>query len=173
MGHDRDANMRVCIADTLNRGASLLVRHVARGASLTSRTVLATLDEDGPTRLTALAAATGVSQPAMTQFVGRMEREGQVIRLIDPEDARATLVDLTDGGRAVRAGLLESLHERLAQLLDTLSPHDEATLGLAMRVALPLIEQLIREAAQQQGSLPACTSSALDPKATTAANAKT
>ena len=82
--------------------ASLLVRHLARGASLTIRTVLATLAEDGPTRLTALAAATGVSQPAMTQSVGRMEREGLVIRLIDPEDARATLVDVTDAGRALR-----------------------------------------------------------------------
>jgi hypothetical protein len=49
--------------------------------------------------------------------------------------------------------LLESIHDRLAELLDTLSPHDEATLGTAMRVALPLIEQLTREAAQQPRSL--------------------
>jgi DNA-binding MarR family transcriptional regulator len=129
------------------------VRYLAYGTSLTSRTVLATLAEDGPTRLTALAAGIGVSQPAMTQCVGRMEREGLVVRLIDPDDARATLVDLTDAGRALRKELLESIHDRLAELLDTLSPHDEATLGMAMRVALPLIEQLTREAAQQPRSL--------------------
>jgi DNA-binding MarR family transcriptional regulator len=82
-----------------------------------------------------------------------MEREGLVVRLVDPEDARATLVDLTDAGRALRKELLESIHDRLAELLDTLSPHDEATLGMAMRVALPLIEQLTREAAQQPRSL--------------------
>jgi DNA-binding MarR family transcriptional regulator len=79
------------------------VRHLARGTSLTHRTVLATLVEDGPTRLTALAAATAVTQPAMTQSVGRMEREGLVVRLVDPEDARATLVDITAAGRALRA----------------------------------------------------------------------
>ena len=148
----RDVEIREGIAVALDRGASLLVRHLARGASITSRTVLATLAEDGPTRLTALAAATGVSQPAMTQLVGRMEREGFVVRLIDPEDARATLVDVTDAGRALRGELLGSVHERLADLLDTLSPRDEATLGLAMRVALPIIEQLTTQATQQPSS---------------------
>jgi DNA-binding MarR family transcriptional regulator len=39
----------------------------------------------------------------MTQSVGRMEREGLVVRLIDPEDARATLVDITAAGRVAAA----------------------------------------------------------------------
>ena len=151
----RDVEIRQGIADALLLGASLLVRRLARGANLTIRMVLATLAEDGPTRLTVLAAATGVSQPAMTQCVGRMEREGLVIRLIDPEDARATLVDITDAGRALQAELVGSVHERLAELLDTLSLRDEATLGLAMRVALPIIGQLTTQAAQQPSSLPA------------------
>jgi DNA-binding MarR family transcriptional regulator len=119
--------------------------------------LLRTLDEEGPTRLTELASATGVTQPAMTQLVGRMEREGFMVRLIDPDDARATLVDLTDAGRALRGELLESVHERLDELLDTLSPDEEATLGLAMRVALPLIEQLTRHAAEHPKSQPAPT----------------
>lgn len=151
----RGSETREGIAEALEVGAALLARHLARGTSLTSRAVLATLDEDGPERLTALAAATGVSQPSMTQLVGRLEREGLVIRLIDPEDARATLVDITAAGRALREDLRRSQHERLGELLDTLSPQDEATLSLAMRVALPLIEQLTRQAAQhphtQQG----------------------
>jgi DNA-binding MarR family transcriptional regulator len=151
----RDVEIRQGIVDALHLGTSLLVRHLARGASLTNRMVLATLAEDGPTRLTVLAAATGVSQPAMTQCVGRMEREGLVIRLIDPEDARATLVDITDAGRALRGELIVSIRERLAELLDTLSPRDEVTLGLAMRVALPIIGQLTTRAAQQPSSLPA------------------
>jgi DNA-binding MarR family transcriptional regulator len=151
---ERTVAIRQGIAEALDRGASLLVRRVARSASLTPRMVLRTLDEEGPTRLTELASATGVSQPAMTQLVGRMEREGFMVRLIDPDDARATLVDLTDAGRALRGELLESVHERLAELLNTLSPDEEATLGLAMRVALPIIEQLTTQATQQPSSLP-------------------
>jgi DNA-binding MarR family transcriptional regulator len=84
----------------------------------------------------------------MTQLVGRMEREGLVVRLIDPEDARATLVEITGAGLAVWDELNAVRRERLAELLDTLSPDEEATLGLAMRVALPLIEQLTRHAAE-------------------------
>jgi DNA-binding MarR family transcriptional regulator len=146
------------IAEALRAGASLMVRHVARGTSLTSRNVLAALDEDGPSRLTALATASGIAQPAMTQLVGRLEREGLVVRLIDPEDARATLVAITDAGRALRDELLQSVHERIAELLDTLPADDQATLALAMRVAMPLLQQLTREAARHPLSEPAAAS---------------
>ena len=140
------------IAEALRVGASVMIRHLARGTSLTSRNVLAALAAEGPSRLTALATATGIAQPAMTQLVGRLEREGLVVRLIDPEDARATLVVITDAGRALRAELHRSTHERMAELLDSLSADDQATLALAMRVATPLLEQLTRDAAQHSRS---------------------
>ena len=143
------------IAEALRVGASVMIRHLARGTSLTSRNVLAALTAEGPSRLTALAAATGIAQPAMTQLVGRLEREGLVVRLIDPEDARATLVAITDAGRALRDELNQSLHARMAELLDGLSAHDQATLALAMRVAMPLLQQLTRDAAEQLQSEPA------------------
>ena len=148
MDQDRGVDIREGIGDTLSLGASLLIRHVARGASLTSRTVLATLEADGPTRLTALAVATGASQPSMTQLVGRLEREGLVTRLIDPDDARATLVAITADGRTLRAELHQSQNQRLGELLDTLSAHDQTTLGLAMHIAWPVLQQLTEHAAQ-------------------------
>ena len=70
---------------------------------------------------------------------------------------RATLVDITDEGQALRAELTRSQHERLAELLDTLNPDEEARLGLAMRVALPLIDKLIRQAAENPSSRPVST----------------
>ena len=69
----------------------------------------------------------------MTQLVRRLEREGLVTRLIDPEDARATLVAISDAGSAMRAELRQSLDDRLVELLSTMSPKEEAALGLAMR----------------------------------------
>lgn len=152
MEQQRGSNTREDIADGLYQGAMLLVRHLARGSSLAPRTVLATLEEDGPTRLTALAPPNGVSQPAMTQLVGRLERDGLVVRLVDPDDARATLVDITSAGRALRAELHEAQNDHLAELLETLSPEDEATLGLAMRVALPLMQRLTQQAALTNGA---------------------
>jgi|SRR5258705_8605093 DNA-binding MarR family transcriptional regulator len=147
---DRSEDTRHNIADGLTCVSSLVVRYLTRGPGLTSRTVMASLAEDGPIRLTALAAASGVSQPAMTQCVDRMQREGLVSRLGDHEDARVRFVALTDAGRAARAEPRGSIYERLSELLDTLSPHDEAVLGMTMRVALPLIEQLSRKAATAQ-----------------------
>jgi DNA-binding MarR family transcriptional regulator len=148
----------VGIAEALRVATTLMVRHLARGPSLTSRNVLAALAAEGPSRLTALAAATGIAQPAMTQLVGRLQREGLVVRLIDPEDARATLVAITDAGRALRDELHQSLHERMTELLDGLPADDQATLALAMRVATPLLQQLTRDAANHPQSETAAAS---------------
>jgi DNA-binding MarR family transcriptional regulator len=155
MEQELGSDTAVGIAEALRVGTTLMVRHLARGTSLTSRNVLSALAAEGPSRLTALATATGIAQPAMTQLVGRMEREGLVVRLIDPEDARATLVAITDAGRALRDELHQSLHEHMAELLDGLSADDQATLALAMRVATPLLQQLTRDAAENPQSQPA------------------
>jgi hypothetical protein len=57
----------------------------------------------------------------MMQLVVSMEREGLVVRLIDREDERATLVAITDAGGALRDELRQSAHGRTAELLDMLS----------------------------------------------------
>jgi DNA-binding MarR family transcriptional regulator len=149
MEEDGSVDIRRGIAEALQVGAALLVRQLAWGTSLTGRAVLASLDDDSPVRLTALATANGVSQPAMTQLVSRLEREGLATRLIDPDDGRATLVAISEAGSALRTQLHQSLDARLVELLSTLSPEEEAALGLAMRVALPLLRQLTGYAAQQ------------------------
>jgi DNA-binding MarR family transcriptional regulator len=139
------------IADALEIGAGLLARHLGGNEkfSLTARAVLATLADGGATRLTGLAASGGITQPAMTQLVGRLERDDLVVRLIDPDDGRVTLVDITDSGRALLAQLKQSRRAELAELLETLSPSDEFTLSLAMRVALPLLQELTNAAANR------------------------
>ncbi len=141
--------LRDDIASALNSAVVLFVRHIAYGQSLTQNAVLGQLDDDGPVRLTALAAATVVSQPSMTQLIARLEREGLVARLDDPDDGRATLVAITDDGRAHRVTTRRTLHGRLNELLETLPADDEASLALAMRVAAPLIEQLSQQARQR------------------------
>src|SRR3954469_25893099 len=137
------------IPEVLQAAAILLVRHVSYGQSLTSSVVLARLDDSGPARISVLAAASGVSQPSMTELVGRLEREGLVTRFSDPEDGRVTLVKITQNGRARRNELQRSINIRVIELLHMLPTEDQATLSLAMRVASPLIEQLSELAAQQ------------------------
>src|SRR4029077_6762963 len=71
----------------------------ADGLSLTAAATLATLERSGPRRLTGLAVQEGVTQPAMTQLIARLEGSGLVRREADPDDGRVVQVWLTDRGR--------------------------------------------------------------------------
>ena len=150
MDWTRWAENREDIAVALDQAAVLVMRHLTdrAGLSSTAISVLARLSEEGPARLTALAVAEGVSQPSMSQLVQRLERQGLATRASDPADGRAALIAVTDAGRALLADLRRARHSRLAELLATLPPEDEAALALAMHVAVPIIQRLIRNAAQ-------------------------
>src|ERR1700729_640317 len=85
-------------------GLFRLVRWLSpTGLSLTSAATLATLDRSGPCRLTELAAREGVTQPAMTQLIGRLAEQRLVVRAADPDDGRVVQVQLTTAGRELIA----------------------------------------------------------------------
>src|SRR5580658_10777728 len=75
----------------------------ASGLSLTTAATLATLERSGPCRLTSLAVREGVTQPAMTQLIARLEESGLADRAADPSDGRVVQVRITDAGRALLA----------------------------------------------------------------------
>ena len=108
------------------------------GMSLTTAATLSTLEQSGPCRLTALAASEAVTQPAMTQLVGRLEEAGLAIRCADPDDGRVVNVQITDGGRELVAQRRAVRAERLSALLSRLSQADQD----ALAAALPAIEAL-------------------------------
>src|SRR5580704_3169021 len=108
------------------------------GLSLTAAATLATLERSGPSRLTSLAAREGVTQPAMTQLIARLQESGLVRRTADPADGRVVQVRLTDEGRATLARRRAVRAERLAEVLARLSPAEQA----ALAAALPAIDAL-------------------------------
>ena len=108
------------------------------GLSLTAAATLATLERSGPRRLTALAAQEGVTQPAMTQLIARLQDSGLVGRDADPADGRVVQVRLTETGREMLARRRAVRAERLAVILARISPQDQAALG----AALPAIDAL-------------------------------
>jgi DNA-binding MarR family transcriptional regulator len=110
----------------------------ADGLSLTAAATLATLDRSGPRRITALAAHEGVTQPAMTQLVDRLQGAGLLDRVPDPADGRVVQVRITGEGRALLARRRGIRAERVAGLLARLSPGDQALLT----AALPALEAL-------------------------------
>jgi DNA-binding MarR family transcriptional regulator len=132
------------VVEGLEQAAILIVRHMAdrTALNLTASMALDTLNREGPARVTTLAAAAGIGQPSMTELVQRFERQGLVTRVDDPGDGRAALVTITEAGRALLDDRQRDRHDRLAELLLTLPAEDEATLTLAMHVALPIIRRL-------------------------------
>jgi len=134
----------------------LTTRHITNQAlSLTSALALSRLNEEGPIRLTTLAAAEGIAQPSMTQLIQRLQRQGLATRINDPEDGRAALVNITNAGRALLDARRRERRDRLAALLMAVSPEDEAALTLAANVALPIIRRLVHDA-----TTPACSETA-------------
>src|ERR1700742_463649 len=119
------------LATGIAAGLERLVRlfrsiNTADGISLTAAATLATLERSGPSRLTSLAVKEGVTQPAMTQLIVRLQDSGLVDRAADPSDGRVVQVHVTDEGRALLARRRAARAERLAVILDQLSPAELA-----------------------------------------------
>jgi DNA-binding MarR family transcriptional regulator len=110
----------------------------ASGLSMTAAATLAGIERLGPQRLTVLAAREGVSQPAMTQLITRLEESGLVRREASPEDGRVVLVVITDEGRAVLARRRSVRSDRMAGIVAQLSPEHRA----ALAGALPALDAL-------------------------------
>jgi DNA-binding MarR family transcriptional regulator len=108
------------------------------GLSMTAAATLAGLERIGPQRLTLLAAREGVTQPAMTQLISRLEESGLVRREASPEDGRVVLVVITDDGRATLARRRAVRTERLASIISRLGPEHRA----ALADALPALDAL-------------------------------
>jgi DNA-binding MarR family transcriptional regulator len=95
-----------------------------------------------PHRVTELSAREGISQPAVTQLVDRLEAQGWVTRGTDPADGRAVLVGLTSAGAAelerVRGEFRALLHEEMAALDD----EEVGTLAAAVEILDGLVARL-------------------------------
>lgn len=76
---------------------------------------------------------TMVTSGTMTNRVDRLTARGLVSRRPDPRDRRGVLVQLTDTGRAVVDGALESLLVSEQELLAELSAEDRADLAHLLR----------------------------------------
>ena len=106
--------------------------------SLTAASTLRRLERSGPHRLSELFGPEGVTQPAMTQLVTRLEKEGLAERNSDPADGRVVVVSITEAGREAIARRRAGRARALAELLAGLSPADHASIV----AALPALERL-------------------------------
>lgn len=133
------------IAVQLERRLALVTRWLRAstqpGMSIAALLTLARLEEEGPKRMSELAAAEAVAQPTMTGLVARLEADGLARRGPDRADARAVRVAITPAGRRklarLRAARAAALRTRLRAL--------DAGAVADLRAALPALDQLTKE----------------------------
>lgn len=110
-------------ADALNQAIRLLsLRHRARAAALLAplglhpgqEALLLELARTGPRIQAQLSEALGCEPPSITLMTGKLEAAGHIRRTPAPSDKRASIVELTDSGRAL-AGQVKQLWCALAE----------------------------------------------------------
>ena len=102
---------------------------------------LASVDEFGPLRISALATLESVGAPVATRVVASLEELDLLTRTEDPDDKRASLVELSDHGRMVLSALVSERTIGMRSRLERLTPAERARVD----AALPALEKLARD----------------------------
>lgn len=132
-------------AGNVSRLASLAARMIARisdarlrpvGFTFSQVPVLAALKDGKALPQSELARLARIEQPSMAQMLARMERDGLIERIDDPQDKRSRLISLSaeaasrlpaareammDSARQSLEGFSEAEVETLTQLLERLN----------------------------------------------------
>jgi len=116
-------------------------RGTAGDLTLAQLSILLTLLETGPIRMTELAARERVRTPTTTVAIRRLEKLGLVKRSRDVSDLRAVLVEVTPEGLVQHREALATRRAHLATMLGGLSDEDRATLIGALEPLERLADQ--------------------------------
>jgi DNA-binding MarR family transcriptional regulator len=92
-------------------------RSGADAADPAAMAIVFLVGEHGPLRLTALADVAGLDASTASRHVRNLERAGHLGRTADPQDGRATLIAITDGGRALLRAAMEARARRFDEAL--------------------------------------------------------
>ncbi len=106
-----------------SQAASVLATRCLEPLGLNPRSwgVLSTIAESGPCTQIQLATSLAIDRSAMVYLIDGLEAAGLVERLRNPDDRRAFLITLTDGGRRTQqraAAAMTSAQETLLEPLN-------------------------------------------------------
>jgi DNA-binding MarR family transcriptional regulator len=124
----------------LMRLARALRRESRSTLTASQVSALATIEEFGPMRISALATHESMDPSVATRVVAGLEGLGFFERKDDPEDKRACVVDLSDVGRRELNNLWNERTLELNARLARLSKAERTTI----EAALPALEKITR-----------------------------
>lgn len=97
---------------------------------------------DRPHRTGELATGAGVTQPTASAAVASLEARGLVARKPDPDDRRATLIEINDRGSAVFAEARERVLQRLSIVTADMTAEDAGALAALQPILVTGMDRL-------------------------------
>jgi DNA-binding MarR family transcriptional regulator len=101
--------------------------------------VLVAIEEEGRIRMSELATKLGIKARTVTQFVDALEQEALILRTPDPDDRRATFLQLTDEAPPLIAKARAAMSQASDQVLQSLSAEGKSQL---QSLLYPIIGQV-------------------------------
>ncbi|HSE08638.1 MAG TPA: MarR family winged helix-turn-helix transcriptional regulator [Nocardioidaceae bacterium] len=112
--------------------------------------ILCRLADEGPQRLGLLASAFGLDPSTITRQVQALEKAGLVRRRSDPDDRRASILDLTEEGAVTLAHTRAYRRERLEEVLGDWPHHDREELARLLTKVNDSITSLVEQAQEPE-----------------------
>lgn len=109
------------------------VEGVAADLSLTPAQGRLLSQLERPSRMGDVAHERLCDPSSLTTMVQRLERDGLVVRVVDPDDARARLITLTPKGRRIRERYIDGIGDGVAVIDQLPSEHRQALVRLLDR----------------------------------------
>jgi DNA-binding MarR family transcriptional regulator len=126
---------------TLVRLARTLRRRGRSRLTPSQVSALSTVEEYGPMRISALANYESLGASAATRVVASLEELELLDRMVDPDDKRAWLVNLSERGRTELNELKRERTLDISSMLEKLSAKERHTI----EAALPALEKIARD----------------------------
>jgi DNA-binding MarR family transcriptional regulator len=92
-------------------------------------------------RVADVAAYFAAGMGAISKGVDRLEARGLAVRHPNPADGRSSLVSLTGAGADLVTAAEHTFHERLSELISTLTPDQVSTIGAALATLRAALER--------------------------------
>jgi DNA-binding MarR family transcriptional regulator len=118
-----------------------ITRRTAGDVPAASLRLLSQVDELGPVTVGQLALADRCSQPTMSNAVHYLTEKGWAVKQPNPDDARSSLVELTDDGLAVLTRARRRNAAVIAERLRADREHDLADLTTAVSLIKRLLDE--------------------------------
>jgi DNA-binding MarR family transcriptional regulator len=112
--------------------------HADRNITASQGSALARIEKEGTVRVGVLAQLEGITPASMSKIVDSLENRNLIERIPDSLDGRASVIQMSDGGRELFFEIRSASTEMLEGAISSLSDDERGLL----RQSLPVLEKI-------------------------------